>query len=215
MSAVIYIIINNPVFKPLFLYFNNIIQILKNNKLRIGFHVNINNVLFGKSNYIASRAIIVNCKLDDYSYVGADSKITNCQVGKYTSIGPNCNIGLPSHPIYNLSTHPLFYHLNEKKELDDKIRKTTIIGNDVWIGANVTIKEGLKIGDGCIIGAGAVVTKDLPNYCISAGVPAKILKYRFDDKVIDKLRKLEWWSEDYQQICKKYENYHKILFSDN
>lgn len=69
----------------------------------------------------------------------------------------------------------------------------TDIGNDVWIGMNVTIMGGLKIGNGAIIAAHSVVTKDVPPYSIVAGVPARIIKYRFDDDKIQKIEKFEWW----------------------
>lgn len=68
------------------------------------------------------------------------------------------------------------------------------IGNDVWIGDNVTIKNGVKIGDGAVIGACALVTKDIPPYAIVGGVPAKIIKYRFEEKIINELLELKWWN---------------------
>ncbi len=71
------------------------------------------------------------------------------------------------------------------------------IGNDVWIGTNAIVinskKDHIKIGDGAIIAAGAVVTKDIPPYAIAAGIPAKIIRYRFNNEVISKLLKSKWW----------------------
>ena len=85
---------------------------------------------------------------------------------------------------------------------DNKIieRKEITIGNDVFIGANVTLLDGVKIGDGVIIGAGAVVVSDIPDYAIAVGVPAKVKKYRFDIRTIKKLKKLEWWNWDLEQL---------------
>lgn len=71
--------------------------------------------------------------------------------------------------------------------------KKTYIGNDVWIGENVTIKDGVRIGNGAVIGTAAVVTKDVPPYAIVAGVPAKIVKYRFDPEKIELLQEIQWW----------------------
>ena len=68
-----------------------------------------------------------------------------------------------------------------------------IVGNDVWIGAKATIMSGVKIGDGAIVGATATVTKDVPPYAIVAGNPAKIIKYRFNEKQIESLLKIAWW----------------------
>jgi virginiamycin A acetyltransferase len=71
--------------------------------------------------------------------------------------------------------------------------KDTIIGNDVWIGYNATIMPGVTIGSGVIIGSCAVVTRDIPDYCIAAGNPAKIIRQRFNDATIAKLMEIQWW----------------------
>ena len=68
----------------------------------------------------------------------------------------------------------------------------TVIGNDVWVGHKAIIMPGVKIGDGAIIGAGSMVTKDVPPYAIAAGVPAKVLRKRFDDQIINQLLELQW-----------------------
>jgi virginiamycin A acetyltransferase len=77
---------------------------------------------------------------------------------------------------------------------NSNVFKHTVVGNDVWIGHGVTIKGGVKIGNGAVIGSGAVVTKDVPPYAVVAGVPAKIVKYRFDNATIRELQATEWWS---------------------
>lgn len=69
----------------------------------------------------------------------------------------------------------------------------TVIGHDVWIGRKAIIMPGVKVGNGAIVGAGAVVTKDVPDYAIVAGVPAKIIKYRFPDLIIQELLSVKWW----------------------
>jgi serine acetyltransferase len=83
-----------------------------------------------------------------------------------------------------------------------QFREEVVIGNDVWVGAGAVILPGIKIGHGAIIGAGAVVTKDVPDYAIVTGVPAKILRYRFDEAIIDRLLKLQWWSLE-KSVIKK------------
>ena len=74
-----------------------------------------------------------------------------------------------------------------------KERGGIIIGNDVWIGTRAIILQRVKISDGAVVGAGAVVTKDVPPYAIVAGVPAKIIKFRFEPDVVEKMLQIRWW----------------------
>jgi virginiamycin A acetyltransferase len=75
-------------------------------------------------------------------------------------------------------------------------RKKIKIGNDVFIGANVTILDGIEIGDGAVIGAGSVVSKNIPPYSIAVGSPIRIIKKRFEDKIINELLNIKWWNWD-------------------
>lgn len=79
-------------------------------------------------------------------------------------------------------------------------RRGIHIGHDVWIGRDAAIMPGVTIGDGAVIGAHAVITKDVPPYAIAAGNPAKIVKYRFDDCIISKLKEIRWWDWDDAKI---------------
>ena len=76
----------------------------------------------------------------------------------------------------------------------------TIIGNDVWIGCNTIVLSGVTIGDGAIIGAGSIVTKDVPPFAVVIGAPAKIVKYRFEKNIIEKLMEIKWWLKDKEEI---------------
>lgn len=86
--------------------------------------------------------------------------------------------------------------------------KETIIGSDVWIGKNAVIMEGVRIGNGAIIGAGAVVTKDIPDYAVAAGVPAKVIKYRYTPEQIDKMLEIAWWNWSDEKIRRVYEDFY-------
>lgn len=130
-------------------------------------------------------------------------------IGRYCSISSGAKVMGGQHPYDRFTTSRLTY----KKEFEDLARKLggdweikphntnaahPVIGNDVWIADGAVIKGGISIGDGAVIAANSVVTKDVPPYAIVAGVPAKIIKYRFPDVVIKKLLELKWW--DYKYI---------------
>jgi tetrahydrodipicolinate N-succinyltransferase len=74
------------------------------------------------------------------------------------------------------------------------------IGNDVWMGHNANVLSGINVGDGAVIAAGAVVTKDVPPYAVVAGVPATIKRFRFAEKIIDRLLRCKWWDLELHQL---------------
>lgn len=153
-----------------------------------------------------------NCKIGKYSYVGVNSDFSNTNIGSFCSIGPEVLCGLGNHPINYVSTYPGFYSNQASgsywfgKLHDFKEQETTTIESDVWIGARAIIKGGVRIGTGAVIGAGAVVTKNVPPYAIVGGIPAKVLKYRFDENLISLLIESKWWEED-EEILKKLSKY--------
>lgn len=155
-----------------------------------------------KTAKINSGATIVDSTIGRYTYTCYDDEIVNCEIGQFCSISDDVIIGGAEHPMDWVSTSPVFQdvkHSGPKKRFSrhhfNGIART-YIGNDVWIGKRVIVKAGVKIGDGAVIGAGAVVTKDVPPYAVVAGVPAKVLKYRFDEETIQSLLKSEWWNLD-------------------
>ncbi len=140
-----------------------------------------------------------NSSIGRYSYVGYDCDIFNCHIGAFCSIANEVIIGGAKHPLSWISTSPVFYNANGGTgqhigDLQEPYRKQTVIGNDVWIGSRAIVLEGIHIGNGAVIGSGAVVTKDVPDFAIVAGVPARILRYRFDEEIRQRLIESEWWN---------------------
>lgn len=95
----------------------------------------------------------------------------------------------------------------EPKGRAEKLHRITI-GNDVWLGANVIITNGANIGNGVIAGAGAVITKDVPDYAIVAGVPARIIRYRYTPEQIEALNRIQWWNWSDEEIRERYEDFY-------
>lgn len=132
-----------------------------------------------------------------HSYMNGGRIESGVYIGRYCSIGLDTIIGVGHHDISLLSTSSWFESDAPPtvKHIDD-ISVRVRIKNDVWIGSGVIILNGVTIGNGAVIAAGAVVTKDVPDYAIVGGVPAKILKYRFEPDVVAKLLRLKWWEID-------------------
>ena len=157
---------------------------------------------------------IYNVKIGAHSYTGQNTVIMHTEIGKFTSISWNITIGAAEHNYDILTTHTFMYNPYDKiydgKESYDRFYKECKIGNDVWIGAGAVILRGVTVGDGAVIGANTVVTKDVPPYAIVVGNPAKIIKYRFDDEIIEKLLKLKWWDFDDETIKNNYSLFREV-----
>lgn len=148
--------------------------------------------------------------LGEGSYIGDGTIISNPQetiVGKYCSISHQVYIGPTAHSLHYLTTHS-FISNEDNGSIDNvilvpkenlipnefEISQPVIIGNDVWIGLRAIIMPGVTVHDGAVVACGAVVTKDVPPYAIVAGVPARVIKYRFTREVIHELLELKWWN---------------------
>ena len=158
----------------------------------------IRNSTIHKTSKIESGSNIVNTFMDKHSFCGYNCEISNCQIGSFTSIANNVIIGGGMHPIDWVGMSPVFYEGRDSvktkfSKFKRKENKQTYIGHDVWIGQNAMIKQGVTIGTGAVIGMGSIVTKDIPPYAIYAGNPAKILRMRFNDLIIEELLASKWW----------------------
>lgn len=154
-----------------------------------------------KTSKIEAGSQILNLLMDKHSFCGYDCEISNCVVGSFTSIANCVVIGGGMHPMDWVGMSPVFYEGRDSVKAKfsnfkrDSI-KTTYIGNDVWIGRNVLIKQGVKVGTGAVIGMGSVVTKDVPPYAIFAGNPARLIRYRFNNEIVQRLLESKWWELD-------------------
>lgn len=177
-------------------------------KMRIS---SFKNCFIDPTSKVDSECTLSKVKMGRYSYIGSGTRITDTNIGSFCSIGARCGIGGGLHPTSMVSTSPVFLQGRNilKKNFASityEPSKTVNIGNDVWIGEGVCIMSGVSIGDGSIIGAHAVVTHDVEPYTIVAGVPAGVVRKRFDDDIIKKLEDIKWWDWSDEKI-KKYSEY--------
>lgn len=170
---------------------------------------------FEGDNQVGKFSIMHHCTMGRASYVSENSVLERVQIGRYCSIGPNVHVVHGRHPAREwVSTHPVFYAVDtpidksyvEKNCFDEYVYADTdnkmyvMMGNDVWIGDGVMLMEGIHIADGTIIAAGAVVVKDTEPYSIIGGNPAKLIRYRFNEKEIEFLKELQWWNKEEEWI---------------
>ena len=167
--------------------------------------------LAGGHKFEIGRFSWLNCNVDasendvrigHSSYCLSDMSHASC--GNYCSIGMGSDIGLSQHPVDRLTTHPATY-VPDAWPFDsfpihrrpyDGTWKPVTIGHDCWIGSGARIMGGVSIGTGAVVAAGAVVTHDVPPYAIVAGVPSKVLRYRFDPETVQALLTSRWWECD-------------------
>lgn len=146
---------------------------------------------------IGSNTALNGPNLNIYS---GDGKVT---IGNFCSIARNVSIQLDSHNYKKITSYQIFKNLFQSENKSEIINNGDIeIGNDVWIGANAMIYGNVTIGNGAVIGSNSFVNKDVPAYAIVVGSPAKIIKYRFGDAIIERLKALQWWDWDEQTLRK-------------
>ena len=159
----------------------------------------------------------VFCTMGAFSYSHSPLRI-NFNIGRYVSIAGGLSV-IGNHPYERFTTSTVTYNCPYiyKKAIEDLSKQDSIkfetiprpikepdtitIAHDVWIGASATLKPGITIGQGAIIGTKAVVTHDVPPYSIWGGVPARLIKMRFDDTVIERLMRSEWWEYAFPQFA--------------
>ena len=162
----------------------------------------------GAYSEVGARTVLLEVAMDDYSYVVNDAQIAYTGIGKFCSIAAMTRINPGNHPMHRASQAHFTYRASAYfPDEDDEAeffawrRKHHVrIGHDVWIGHGAVVLPGRSIGTGAVVAAGAVITKDVPDYTIVGGNPARSIKRRFPEAIASRLIGLAWWDWDHETL---------------
>jgi phosphonate metabolism protein (transferase hexapeptide repeat family) len=171
---------------------------------------------------VGARTKLLEVELGDYSYVVNDSDIAYATVGKFCSIAAMTRINPGNHPMQRASQSHFTYRASAyfAGEADEdqffawRRSHRVTIGHDVWIGHGAIVLAGRSVGTGAVIAAGAVVTKDVTDYAIVAGNPARLVRRRFPDSVAERLQRLAWWNWSHDRLHAALSDFRSLAVSE-
>jgi phosphonate metabolism protein (transferase hexapeptide repeat family) len=164
--------------------------------------------VLGRYTEVGAHCHVNRSSLGDYSYCVEGTQIAYAEIGKFANIAANVRIYASKHPMQRASLHHFTYRSSWyfEGEQDDaaffewRAENGIEIGHDTWIGHGAVIMPGVKVGHGAIIGSNAVVTKDVADFAIAVGVPAKPIRQRFPGPIADRLLALGWWDWNHDKL---------------
>jgi len=172
---------------------------------------------FGRFSEVGPRCKIAESRFGDYSYIGNDSDVIYTSIGKFCSIAAQVRINPGNHPLERAALNHFTYRASkygfgadEPEFFAWRRAQKVVIGHDVWIGHGAIILPGLTIGNGAVIGAGAVVTKNVEDFAIVIGTPAKRLRFRFGADIRTKLNRIAWWDWTDQQLATALQDFRTL-----
>ncbi|MBI1282696.1 MAG: acetyltransferase [Anaerolineaceae bacterium] len=172
----------------------------------------------GEWTEIGANTQIVESSMDDYSYTAGDNQIIYSEIGKFSNIASHVRINPGNHPMERVTLHHITYRrkmygLGEQDDADFfewRRSNKCVIGHDTWLGHNAIIMPGVTVGTGSVIGSGAVVTKDIEPYTIAVGVPAKPIRARFPENIVEKLLQIAWWDWDRLTLEARFDDLNNV-----
>lgn len=162
----------------------------------------------GRYTEIAERCTVTEAEIGDYSYMMRECEVWSARIGKFVNMASHVRLNATNHPTWRPTLHHFTYRANdywpdarrEETFFDWRRENTVTIGHDVWIGHGATVLPGVTVGNGAVIGAGAVVSKDVAPYTIVGGVPARLIRERFDAATGARLDRLAWWDWSHARL---------------
>jgi len=162
----------------------------------------VKNSRMGAWTMVGQRCEVFQSDLLDYAYLVKDVEVFNAVVGKFANVASHVRINPTNHPMWRATLHHFTYrsksHFMGDDDYDEEVSNwrnehRVIIGPDVWIGHGAILMPGVSVGTGAIIGSGSVVTKNVPDYAIVAGNPAKLIRRRVSEETEMALKRISWW----------------------
>jgi phosphonate metabolism protein (transferase hexapeptide repeat family) len=167
---------------------------------------------------VGERCEVLASDLLDYTYLVRDVEIFNAEIGKFGNIASHVRINPTNHPMWRASLHHFTYRSrshfagadDDPAVHDWRLAHRVTIGPDVWIGHGAILLPGISVGTGGVVGAGAVVTKDVPDYTIVAGNPARVIRRRVPEDVAAALKRIAWWDWPRERLAAALEDFRKL-----
>ena len=164
-------------------------------------------VVLGRYTEVGRFTKMAACEMGDYSYICEFGHVVSTTIGKFTNVANTVRLNPGNHPTWRACQHHALYRaaqygFGEDEQAFFEWRRThwVTVGHDVWIGHGVTVTAGVSIGHGAVVGAGAVLTRDVPNYTIVAGVPARPIRRRFTEGQEAALLRIAWWDWEHDRF---------------
>ena len=171
----------------------------------------------GRWTEVCARSILVECEVDDYSYVMNDCELSHARLGRFVSVAAHARLGPGNHPTWRAGQHHFTYRSEwyglgpDDEEFFQWRRDHPVeVGHDTWIGHGVVVLPGVRVGIGAVLGASAVVTRDVPDYAVAVGSPARVIKHRFCESIRAALRRIAWWDWPRELLAERLQDFRSL-----
>jgi phosphonate metabolism protein (transferase hexapeptide repeat family) len=171
--------------------------------------VEVRDSVLGRYCEVGARTALIESVLGDYSYIMNDGEVIYTELDRFVSVAAHVRLNPGQHPMQRASQHHFQYRSaryglggDDDAFFAERRRHRLRVGADVWIGHGAVVMGGLTVGVGAVIGAGAVVTKDVPDYAVVAGVPARFIRPRFSTAVCEALKRIAWWEWSHAALAR-------------